>query len=357
MINEIVQLARLALTGKQADVEMYVKRLAKRLSEDYPEAAKELRQAAGSAQRSSLKREVAAVPVDSDSRLDLVRSESPVGVPRPVWADDLRELMEQVVEERQHWTELSDADLEPTRSMLFTGPPGVGKTLSARWIASELSLPLLVLDLSAVMSSFLGRTGNNLRNVLDYARGMECVLLLDEFDAVAKRRDDAIEVGELKRLVTVLLQEIETWPSSGVLIAATNHPELLDPAVWRRFDTVVEFALPDGRAIRAELEALLRPDEILDPVREALILAFAGRSFSDIERDVRRAKREAIVKGETLESRLFAWIQANCDPADRTDRVRMTENLIRSGATERAIQAATGLSRDTIRKMKRNLSA
>src|ERR1700733_11402427 len=141
-------------------------------------------------------------------------------------------------------TKFADADLHPTKSALFVGPPGVGKTLAARWIAKKLNRPLIVLDLSAVMSSFLGRTGNNVRNVLDYAKGVECIFLLDEFDAIAKRRDDAVEVGELKRLVTVLLQEIDEWPSSGILIAATNHPELLDPAVWRRFDLIVKFPMP-----------------------------------------------------------------------------------------------------------------
>ena len=94
------------------------------------------------------------------------------------------------------------------------------------------------------MSSFLGRTGNNVRNVLDFAKGVSCVFLLDEFDAIAKRRDDAVEVGELKRLVTVLLQEIDQWPASGLLIAATNHYNLLDPAVWRRFELVVGFPMP-----------------------------------------------------------------------------------------------------------------
>src|SRR5665213_3572636 len=128
-------------------------------------------------------------------------------------------------------------------------PPGVGKTLAARWIARELHRPLLTLDLSAVMSSFLGRTGANVRHVLDYAKGVDCVLLLDELDSIAKRRDDASDVGELKRLVTVLLQEIDDWPSTGLLIAATNHSDLLDPAVWRRFEMRVNFPMPGDESV------------------------------------------------------------------------------------------------------------
>src|SRR6185312_8343260 len=151
------------------------------------------------------------------------------------------------------------AGLDPTRAALFLGPPGVGKTMAARWLARELNRPLLILDLAAVMSSLLGRTGSNLRHVLGYAKNIECVLLLDELDAIAKRRDDRGEIGELKRLVTVLIQQIDDWPSSGVLLAATNHPDLLDPAIWRRFELHVDFPLPDQKAISRFVEGALDP--------------------------------------------------------------------------------------------------
>ncbi|KOO11114.1 AAA family ATPase, partial [Vibrio xuii] len=140
----------------------------------------------------------------------------------------------QVLLEREYNDALLSEGLQPTKSIIFQGPPGVGKTLSARWLANQLDLPLLTLDLATVMSSFLGKTGSNVRAVLEHAMSFPCVLLLDEFDAIAKRRDDDRELGELKRLVTVLLQTIDEWPATSLLIAATNHGELLDPAIWRR---------------------------------------------------------------------------------------------------------------------------
>ena len=165
-----------------------------------------------------------AIPVDIDTRLQLARPEYPVELDiEPVWTDSIRQKLEQIIFERHQEKDLYAAGLHPTRTALFTGPPGVGKTLAARWIAKKLDRPLIVLELSAVMSSFLGRTGSNIRNIFDYAKGVNCVLLLDELDAVAKRRDDAVEIGELKRLVTVLLQGIDDWPPTGILLAATNH--------------------------------------------------------------------------------------------------------------------------------------
>ena len=185
------------------------------------------------------------VPVDRDSRLQLLRHESPVIIDQPpLWPDKINAALEQVIAERAHVAQLAKSDLKPTTTVLFTGPPGVGKTMSARWLASRLQKPLLTLDLATVISSFLGRTGANLRHVLDYAKEVDSVLFLDEFDAIAKRRGDETELGELKRLVTVLLQEIDLWPSDRLLVAATNHGELLDRAVWRRFDMVLEFPIP-----------------------------------------------------------------------------------------------------------------
>jgi SpoVK/Ycf46/Vps4 family AAA+-type ATPase len=119
--------------------------------------------------------------------------------------------------------------------MLLYGPPGCGKTYLAIYISARLGLPLLTARCDSLMSSFLGSTAKNIRNLFDHASNRPCVLFLDEFDSLAKARDDQHEVGELKRIVVGLLQNIDALPPETVLLAATNHEKLLDPAVWRRF--------------------------------------------------------------------------------------------------------------------------
>jgi hypothetical protein len=179
-------------------------------------------------------------PADGDSGAALVRISTPVEAPVPILPQEVGERIRQFIEERRASGRLLAEGLLPPRSLLLSGPPGTGKTMLAQWIAS--------------ISSFLGKTGSNLRRSLDFARGQPCVFLLDEFDAIAKRRDDTTEVGELKRIVNVLLKELEDWPIQSVLVAATNHPELLDPAISRRFDVVVQLPNPG----QAEREAILR---------------------------------------------------------------------------------------------------
>ena len=244
---------------------------------------------------------------------------------------------------------LVGAGVEPTRAVLFTGPPGVGKTLAAKWIARELGLPLAVLDLSAVMSSFLGRTGSNVRAVLDFARDHDCILLLDELDAVAKRRDDATEIGELKRLVTVLLQEIDEWPASRLLLAATNHANLLDQAVWRRFEVAVEFPLPETDALEAVLRNHL--DLPTSPWPAVLGVALAGSPFSDASQVAELARRLAALDECAIEEALEGVVHNVVGSLSRRQRRRFAVSLTSEGLTsQRRASAITGVSRDTIRR-------
>jgi SpoVK/Ycf46/Vps4 family AAA+-type ATPase len=351
--EELVQIARLALAGRPQDVQTYIRRLARRYQGELPGIAAQLMELLKEAptRQSPLRREsVAPVPVDLESRLQLLRiEENPVVEVEPIWDSGVKRALDQILSERRRDAELFKQGLSPTRSIIFTGPPGVGKTLAARWIARELHRPLLTLDLSAVMSSFLGRTGANVRHVLDYAKSVAGVLLLDELDSIAKRRDDVTDVGELKRLVTVLLQEIDDWPASGLLIAATNHADLLDRAVWRRFEMRVEFPMPTEAEVRRAIEALLGSTA---PAgwKDVLAVTLRGLSFSDIEREVMQARRTSVTRDIPLENALGEVIQNRVEPLPRRERGQIAMWLTEAGISQRQVHELTGVSRDTIRK-------
>ena len=352
--EEVFHLARVALAGRAQDVAQLVRKYARRHRTTSPELSEQLMallRKTPTRGNPTRRIEPGGLPLDADSRLPLIRIlETPVLETEPVYDERTWEPLRQVVRERERSERLAEAGVDPTRTVLFTGPPGVGKTLAAKWIARELGRPLAILDLSAVMSSFLGRTGSNLRTVLDFARDHDCVLLLDELDAVAKRRDDTTEIGELKRLVTVLLQEIDEWPPSGLLLAATNHADLLDPAVWRRFEIIVEFPLPEA----SSLEVLLR--DRLDvangsPWPAVLSRALVGASFSDAFQAASHARRIAALEGVEIEGgieRVLAHLVASLNRSRRQElAVALTEEGLLS---QRQASEVTGVSRDTIRK-------
>ena len=262
--SDFVQTAKLALAGGAEGTRSYLRKLAVRYPNTSPALARALIDVLRESPfRSTTTGDTVSKPIDGDSRLSLVREEDPVVlVNEPILPDAVSNALNHVVLEHKSVDRLLTVGLAPTRTVLFVGAPGVGKTLAARWLARELDLPLIVLDLASVMSSFLGRTGVNIKRVLDYARASKAVLLLDELDAVAKRRDDTTEIGELKRLVTVLLQEIDTWPEGSLLVAASNHGELLDPAIWRRFELVLDFPLPNDEALGIALREFLEGQDV-----------------------------------------------------------------------------------------------
>lgn len=351
--KDIINLARIALSGRTQDVMALLHRIAKANREKLPELAAALTELVREAptRASPLRRQTEAVlPVDADTRFQLLRiEEHPALENEPVYEPQVREWLDRIVNERKRLGALIDAGLEPSRTVLFTGPPGVGKTLAARWLARELKRPLLTLDLAAVMSSYLGRTGTNLRHVLDYAKTLDCVLLLDELDAIAKRRDDRGEIGELKRLVTVLIQEIDDWPSSGLLVAATNHADLLDPAIWRRFDLNVQFPLPSREAIARHLFSLLESKSAkAESWSRIIAVANVGKSFGEIDRDLNTVRRQSVLSGTPIDENLHELV--NSAVVSKADRIQLAADLVNEGLlTQRAAQSLTGVARETIR--------
>ncbi len=161
-----------------------------------------------------------------------------------VLTDVSRKSCEQFIEE-QHRADLLRANgIEPRHRVLLVGPPGNGKTTLAEAIAESLAVPFFVVRYEGMIGSFLGETASRLKRVFDYARTLPCVLFFDEFDALGKERGDIHETGEIKRVVTSLLMQVDALPAYTVVIAATNHSELLDRAVWRRFQLRLELPSP-----------------------------------------------------------------------------------------------------------------
>jgi SpoVK/Ycf46/Vps4 family AAA+-type ATPase len=155
----------------------------------------------------------------------------------------------QLIEEQQRASLLGSHSLEPRHRVLLVGPPGNGKTTFAEAIAEGLAVPFFVVRYEGMIGSFLGETAARLKRVFEYARTTPCVLFFDEFDAVGKERGDKHETGEIKRVVTSLLMQVDDLPSYVVVIAATNHAELLDRAVWRRFQLRLSLPAPSQKQI------------------------------------------------------------------------------------------------------------
>ena len=212
--------------------------------------------------------------------------------------------------------------------------------------------PLWVLDLTAVMSSLLGKTGNNLRAALDHAKKHAAVLLLDEIDAIAKRRSDESDIGELKRLVTVMLQEVDQWPDSGLLLAATNHPELVDPALWRRFDLVLKFDAPDASAIAVAIQRFLGDDlKLFESWVDVLAAGLQGQSLSDVERSINALRRGHALQTAPLEQLIGSALGQRQEALSKAERLNLAIELAKAGQhTHMQISQMTGVARDTIRK-------
>lgn len=170
----------------------------------------------------------------------------------------LVEVFEAVIDEFRQQSALRAHGVAPRSGLLFVGPPGCGKSIAAEAVAGELGLAVARVQLPAIVSSYLGETARNLEQVFEFLRTGAWVLLFDEFDMLGRERSDRSDHGELRRVVAAMLQGIEDIGSDSIFIATSNHPQLLDSAVWRRFDEVLEFPMPDSAGRLRLLELKLR---------------------------------------------------------------------------------------------------
>ena len=363
--EDFVSLVRLATNESYEDVRMLLGKLVRKYRTRRPALAERINQMLRATQtrsigvpsilrRNMLSNEAGgALPVDADSRMSLIRVFDDLrGLDAPLLPKVLLGQVQSIVRERRERAKLASHGIRPTRSAILVGPPGVGKTLSARWIAAQIGKPLWVLDLTTVMSSLLGKTGNNLRLVFDHARASEAVLLLDEIDAIAKRRSDESDVGELKRLVTAILQEVDSWPDSGLLLAATNHPELVDPALWRRFDVILTFEKSDPTMIETAVRRFLgRNAQEFETVVPLIAASLHGSSLSDVERAVTAVRRTAALNGSDPVLSVIEMTAAYAERLDKPARQRLAIELASTtDISHSQISSLTAVSRDTIRK-------
>ncbi|APT60425.1 AAA family ATPase (plasmid) [Roseomonas gilardii] len=265
------------------------------------------------------------LPVDRETSAPLVEIIMPgqLRAERPIFNQTVEGAVATITDEWRNMEALSAVGEEPARTCLIYGAPGTGKTHLALWLASQLELPVVLARIDGLVSSFLGTTARNLGSLFAFANRYRCLLMLDEFDAVAKLRDDPQEVGEIKRVVNALLQNLDGRREVGLTIGITNHPKLLDPAVWRRFEVQLQIPLPDFN-VRVEIarrfmQPVTTPDSHL-----RLIAWFAeGASGAEIEAIVRTYKKARAVQGsgeqvgmlETL--RRFAALNSGRVQAER----------------------------------------
>ena len=190
--------------------------------------------------------------------------------------------------------------LHPRRKILLIGPPGSGKTMTAAALAGELTLPLLTVVFDSLITRFMGETASKLRLVFDAMLQTRGVYFFDEFDAIGSRRAERNDVGEIRRVLNSFLQFLENDESESLIIAATNHPELLDPALFRRFDDVVNYDLPDPAIAEGLLKTRLSGFKTQGMGWKDVVKATSGLSQAEISRAADEAAKRAILDDRTL---------------------------------------------------------
>lgn len=214
--------------------------------------------------------------------------------------DTLAEQLQRVIREQRHASRILEHGLSPRRKLLLVGPPGTGKTLTASVLAGELGIPLFEVRLDGLMTKFMGETAAKLRQIFDATDQTRGIYFFDEFDAIGSQRGLTNDVGEIRRVLNSFLQMIEQDRSHSLIIAATNHPEILDHALFRRFDDVLHYALPNARQIAALLRARLSPIAAKGTRWADLAGGALGLSYAEVNRAAEDVHKEMLIGGRSV---------------------------------------------------------
>jgi SpoVK/Ycf46/Vps4 family AAA+-type ATPase len=251
------------------------------------------------------------IPVDQETRLPMA------DVLQPAQAAEVKVILNKTAHEQvekflvyyYNANKLINSGIRVPNSILLYGPPGCGKSKLAACICAKIKLPLVTARLDGMISSYLGSTSKNIRSIFEYAQAVPCILFLDEFDAIAKVRDDNNELGELKRVVNSLLQNIDNLKNGSIIIAATNHDHLLDPAVWRRFGFKIPIEKPDDESRIELIDLFLQENHFSEKEKKLISTAIVGFSGADIEEICNKATIDSVLQNEPISIRaIFGYI-------------------------------------------------
>jgi hypothetical protein len=236
------------------------------------------------------------LPVDAESRFPLVEkiNAKTLQEPRLVLERSQWDTVNEFLSVAKSHAQLDVDGVKTSLSLLMYGPPGTGKSRLARFVAQDLNLDLYVARLDGLISSFLGSTSKNIRAIFDFAAKTPCVLFLDEFDAIAKLRGDTQELGELKRVVNSFIQNLDTVGGQSIILAATNHEDLLDAAIWRRFSYRLELRYPAAELRREMWREFMKPDGFDERDLGLLVDLSDGFTGSDIHEAALRLHRRRV---------------------------------------------------------------
>lgn len=246
------------------------------------------------------KNAVINIPTDKERGLPLLDIKQPRrSLEELILPDQSIEALEELLEEHRRKDLLHSYGMQAAGKIIFYGPPGCGKTLAAETIAFELEYPLAIVRLDALISSYLGETAANLRKIFDFISQNQLVVLFDEFDAIGHERDESGGNGELHRVVNAVLQMMDAYQGQSLILAATNHEQILDSAIWRRFDETIEFPLLGERQLvhllTLKLRGIRRQFELDEPETISLFRSLSG---ADVERVIRRSIKRMILRNQ-----------------------------------------------------------
>lgn len=296
-------------------------------------------------------------PKEKNNNFDLFELIYPddISLPDIVLSKQVNQKIEEFIREYHHKETLKELGMPFENRILLCGPPGCGKTSISFLLSEKLNIPIAYVRLDSLISSLLGQTGTNIRKIFEVASGSKLILFLDEFDAIAKKRDDKHELGELKRVVNTLLQNIDMLSDEVILVAATNHPDLLDPAVWRRFNSTILIDLPDNEMRRLYFENRIKEFTFKYEVDwEKIVRVTKGMNFTELNEIILKTVKRIVMYKEnkvvetidlldTIKNILFLFNEKSIKV-----ELEVSKRLKSAGLTYREIAEITNIPKSTI---------